>query len=219
MLNWVPFGSARWVVADSHGESMPVAEFFLNITLPYRRPVSIAASAISKDQNSFCLFVILSTDQTPPLFDRVDCKLRSLAAGSYNHQRFVLSRIVNPVRDSLAFCVAWKIVVENLLRFLSPSGAIVLKIAYLLFLLGINADGRRPLALEFCAKSRYLFKLRISSFPITRFATAGRFNILATCFHREAHFYEESRYSLWSDVDSSFSQLNGYFFSRLSAPF
>ncbi len=83
VLHRIPLGGAGGVVADRHGQFKAVDELFLERAFPEATAGSVAAAAVSQDQQLRRLSVKSSALVAPPLHDGIDRKLRSVV-GSAN---------------------------------------------------------------------------------------------------------------------------------------
>src|SRR5438270_692497 len=72
MLDRVPLRAARRIVADGHGQSVPVAELVLELPFPDPRAGTIAAPAIGQDQQVARLGERGLPLVEPPADERID---------------------------------------------------------------------------------------------------------------------------------------------------
>ena len=78
MLDGVPLGCARGIVADGDGDTVPVAQLLLETEFPAPIGAAIAA-AIGEDEQSGRLWIASCPVVTPPRLDAVHGELGGVA--------------------------------------------------------------------------------------------------------------------------------------------
>ena len=122
----------------------------------------VAPAAVSKNKNTLQVIIEISALAKIPEDDRIDRKAGGVVRVADADKGIVENRVVDAVRNDFPKGVAWKIVVIDRDGRLSPSGAVLIKIADQLLFLGVNADDRLLIFLEKIAHLFDLFELCIA---------------------------------------------------------
>ena len=143
MLDWIPFGCSRRVMADSDLEPKAVAEASLELVLPSAVARTVAPTAVGENEQTLDVEVVSLPCARPPSRERGDCESRRIMGGTDEDVSTIGSSLVEPPGDSCAQGIFLEIVVMDEGRFSFPRGARVLETADHLLLLRVDADDRR----------------------------------------------------------------------------
>src|SRR5713101_6388632 len=69
VLNGIPLGSSRRVVAHRDGQLVAVTDSVLKACFPDARTMAIAASSVGKDQHAVGVWIMPSALESPPALD------------------------------------------------------------------------------------------------------------------------------------------------------
>src|SRR5271166_2126060 len=108
MLNLVPLTCARRKMAYFDLKPGFIAEF-LQFHFPQSISATVAASAISRDQQAPSYRVTATAQTVPPGPNRLDGELGRVAAHPDTHPGFVMRQIIDPVGNRFAFARVRKI--------------------------------------------------------------------------------------------------------------
>lgn len=93
------FEQPRWVVADGDLQPQPIAQHGLEPLLPQPRPIAIAATSVSQDQQPLGSGKDHAAVALPPAGNRVDRKGRRVSRRADVDGAAVVEHIVDTVRD------------------------------------------------------------------------------------------------------------------------
>lgn len=96
MLNLVPLAGAWWQVAYADRELELVGKL-LQLDLPQSKPVTVAATAVSRYQQTRCIRIEGLSQLSVPGTYCLDRKLSRVMADTYTHPGFILRQVIHPV--------------------------------------------------------------------------------------------------------------------------
>src|SRR5512138_2936635 len=83
------------------------------------------------------------SDFQPPTLDPHPGKFCGFVRDAHDYITFVISNIIDPIRNCFAFGVTWKICLQDRYRLLSPGASRIAKLPDQLFFLAIYAQNRQ----------------------------------------------------------------------------
>ena len=92
VLDLIPFTRAGWKVAHVNRLSQLIRQF-LQRTFPKTASTTVTATAISSNQQLFCISISLHTHLLPPATDGFGGKVSGIVIDSHTHPTFVLVHI------------------------------------------------------------------------------------------------------------------------------
>ncbi len=117
-----------------------VSQLFLELRLPQAQAISIAATAVTQDQDRRCVGEVELSNLLPPACQNVHSKLGRIGRFANVHIATIAIEHVNAIGNCPSKRVQLEIVVVHALSFQTPALSWVLIVANQLLSLGINAD-------------------------------------------------------------------------------
>src|SRR5215475_8345399 len=139
VLNRIPFGSASGKMRYYYCQSKFVRHLLQTI-LPSPAAIAIRIAAITFKEEFILVRIMPSADPQPPSSDRGNSKLRRLVRSSNNNDPLLASHVVDSEGNRHADGIAGVVILQHLLRSLSPSAASFLEVPNQFAFLRINAD-------------------------------------------------------------------------------
>ncbi len=115
---------------------------FLQFFLENIMPRTVTSASIAQHQYRSRFRIAFFPVAIPPMLYAVACKLSSIMACSNIDIPFILFQIVDAMRDNYSICKCIKIVIPCNYCILCIEFSIPVEIAYVLFLLCVNANYR-----------------------------------------------------------------------------
>src|SRR5512134_642942 len=100
----------------------------------------------------------------PPTLDRIHSKFCGFVRDTNDHIAFVVSDIIDSIRNCLAFGIAWKICLQDRYRLLSPGASRIAELSDEFLFLAIYAQNRQFSLQKSLSHTDQMAHLRISSF-------------------------------------------------------
>ena len=146
VFDGIPFRRSSRIVTNRDLEPVTIRQF-LQSELPQSGPATVAASAISQNQEFVGLPIAVTPRCLPPSRNRVDGKLGCVGRQAHINAAPVLVWQVKPIWGRPARSFLKKVMTIHLVRFQTPGLPGVFKVADQLFFLGVHAD-HRPAGLQ-----------------------------------------------------------------------
>lgn len=140
MLDRIPLRGAGRIVADRNRDPVGSGNCMVQAVFPKARPVSIAASAVTQQQDFLHTGVGGPADFRYPCLQAVHCKLRSVRGGTDHDRSAIPNRLVKPVGRSDGRCLTTEIVLVDEFRISTPGSSLISEVADELLLLGVHAQ-------------------------------------------------------------------------------
>lgn len=146
VLDGVPLGGARRIVAHGDDEAQGIANPILQGLFPGAATGAVASARIGQDENLVRLRIAQTSLVAPPLSNRIDGEVRRVMADAHEHRPAVGLEIVDAARGSQRFGLGAKIVIFDGLRLAVPLGAGIFEVAGQFFLFAADADDGQALS-------------------------------------------------------------------------
>ena len=130
MLDRIPFGGVRGIVADRDAQAVAIAEFLLEGRLPGAAAGAVAAAAVGQDQEPLGLRVRFRALPSPPLFDAFDGELGGFVTAADKHRPAIGLQIVDAIGNRDPRGVGGEVVIVHRQRLPIPFDAAVFESAY-----------------------------------------------------------------------------------------
>ena len=135
MLDRVPLGGAGRVVADRNGDAVVSGDGMVQAVFPKARPVAIAASAVTQQQDFLHAGIGGPAEFRNPGVQAVHCKLWGVGGEANDDRAAIPNGFVEPVGRSDGGCMTPEIVLVDVFRLSTPGASWVSEVAdeFLLF--------------------------------------------------------------------------------------
>jgi len=140
VLDRVPLRSARWVMADGHGQTEGIRHLDLQVSFPHAGTVAIAPATIRFDHQLGGLRVVSQAFGLAPVDNVVHRKAGCIGGLTDIDRASVMLEIVDAIRNCTTHGILPEIVYIDRFWRLAPHATWVLEVANQLFLLGIHTQ-------------------------------------------------------------------------------
>lgn len=142
VLNGIPLGSSRRVVAHRNGQLVAVTDLVLKACFPGACTMAVAASSVGKDQEAVGVGIMVLALESPPSLDGINGEFGGSTGRPDADEAAIGFRVVHDVGDCYSLGERGEVVVVDQPRRLLPGLAVVLEVADQFPLFGVHADDR-----------------------------------------------------------------------------
>src|SRR3990167_3393255 len=94
MFDFVPFACSRGEMVDMDGKPRRVGEF-LSFRFPQTPPITVASSAVCRDHETPCFWILFLSHSLPPSLNTGNCKCRSIMVYADTDPPLIFDQIID----------------------------------------------------------------------------------------------------------------------------